>query len=276
MPRYPLWTRIVYPRTWACIPPAASAKNLPLWEIGLAGGAASTPAYPGADVHSTRALVLPFVIYRGKVLRADGSSISARLFDSERVELDLGFAASLPARSYDVAAREGMPDLNALLEFGPRLKIQLAKPSPSSQVRLELPLRVPMELSGGLPRHGLVFEPRVVIETGDGTGKWQASASVGVMAGNSKLNAYFYEVAPQYATATRPAYHAEGGLMMARLGIGLSRRLSSDWRVFTSVRYDNLAHAANRDSPLFLRSSGVSVGTGFIWIARRSVALARE
>jgi outer membrane scaffolding protein for murein synthesis (MipA/OmpV family) len=287
--RHSLRTKVAARATWACIAslalltpacaqelPAAPAKDLPLWEIGLAGGAASTPAYPGADDRSTRALVLPFVIYRGKVLRADGASVSARLFDSDRVELDIGFAASLPARSDDVAARKGMPDLNPLLEFGPRLKVHLAEPSPVTRVRLELPLRVPVALSSGLPRHGLVFEPRVVIETGDSTGKWRANASLGVMAGNARLNAYFYEVGPQYATAARPAYQAHGGPMMARLGLGLSRRLSADWRVFTSVRYDSLAHAANRDSPLFLRKSGVSAGAAFMWTARRSQARAWE
>lgn len=287
MPRYPNGSMRALARAWAGIVPLAicsqanaqqptdiPVKNQPLWEIGLAGGAASTPAYPGADDRSNRALVLPFVIYRGKVLRADGSSISARLFDSERVELDLGFAASLPARSGDVKAREGMPDLKSLLEFGPRLKVHLANPSPTSRVRLELPLRVPVELAGGLPRHGLVFEPRIVFETADAGGQWQAGASLGLVAGNSRLNAYFYEVAPRYATATRPAYQARGGMMMTRLGVGVSRRISADWRVFTSVRYDNLTHAANRDSPLFRKTSGVSAGAGFMWTARRSVARA--
>ena len=34
------------------------AADLPLWEVGLFGGAAATPAYPGAEDRSTRALVL--------------------------------------------------------------------------------------------------------------------------------------------------------------------------------------------------------------------------
>lgn len=252
----------------------APAPDLPLWEVGLFGGAASTPAYPGADDRSTRALALPFVIYRGKVLRADRSGVSARLINSERVEFDLGFALSLPARSDDVAAREGMPNLHSLLEFGPRLKVLLAESGPNSRVRLELPLRLPLELGNGFRRQGVVFEPRLVFETGTGT--WQADASVGAVFGNARLNAYFYEVAPQYATAARPAYRADGGLMMTRLGLALSRRLSPDWRVFGFTRYDHHAHAANRDSPLFRQRSGVSVGAGFTWTGYRSLARAWE
>lgn len=262
----------------ACAQSQASvpAPGLPLWELGLFGGAASTPAYPGADDRSTRALVLPLVIYRGKILRADRSGVSARLFDGKRVELDLGFAVSLPARSSDVTAREGMPDLHSLLEFGPRLKVLLAEPSASSRIRLEVPLRLPLELGNGFRRQGLVFEPRVVFETGDGTGKWQADASVGAVVGNARLNGYFYDVAPHYETASRPAYRASGGLMMTRLGLGLSRRLSPDWRVFGFARYDNLAHAANRDSPLLRKTGGVSLGAGFAWTGYRSAARAWE
>jgi outer membrane scaffolding protein for murein synthesis (MipA/OmpV family) len=245
-----------------------------LWELGLFGGAASTPAYPGADDRSTRGLVLPLVVYRGKVLRADRSGIGARLINTEGVELGLGFALSLPARSDDVAARAGMPDLNSLLEFGPRLKVLLAEPSATSRVRLELPLRAPLELRNGFKRQGLVFEPRLVFETADQGGKWQADANLGAVFGNARLNSYFYEVAPQYATAARPAYQAGGGLMMTRLGASLSRRVSPDWRVFGFARYDNYSHAANSDSPLMRRNSGLSVGAGFTWTAYRSAARA--
>jgi outer membrane scaffolding protein for murein synthesis (MipA/OmpV family) len=247
----------------------ASAPDLPLWEAGVFGGAATTPAYPGAEDRSTRALLLPMLIYRGKILRADRSGIGARLINTERVELDIGFALSLPARSKDTGARASMPDLNSLLEFGPRLKVQLA-----DRTRLELPLRVPVELRNGFERQGLVFEPRLVFETAADDGKWTADANIGTVYGNTKLNQYFYEVTPQYVTATRPQYQASGGLMMTRLGVSLSRRVSPDWRIFGFARYDNLSHAANRESPLFRKNSGLSAGIGFTWTAHRSTARA--
>lgn len=109
--------------------------NLPLWEVGLIGAIASTPAYPASDQRSQRSLVLPYVIYRGEILRADQSGVGARLFYNDAVELDVGFALSLPARSDDVPARSGMPDLGALIEFGPRLKFNLSNPSANSSMR---------------------------------------------------------------------------------------------------------------------------------------------
>jgi outer membrane scaffolding protein for murein synthesis (MipA/OmpV family) len=252
----------------------APVPGLPLWEIGLFGGAASTPAYPGSADRSTRGLVLPMLIYRGKVLRADRSGVSARLFNTERVDLDVGFALSLPARADVVEARAGMPDLNSLLEFGPRLKVLLSEPSASGQLRLDLPLRMPLEVGNGFRRQGMVFEPRLVYETSSGDRRWKSDVNIGAVFGNARLNQYFYEVAPQYANATRPSYRAEGGLMMMRLGLSLSHELTPDWRLFGFVRYDNYSRAANRDSPLFRKNSGTSLGVGFTWTAYRSRARA--
>lgn len=270
------WTLLALALPASAASTPAPAPDLPLWEAGVFGGVASTPAYPGSADRETRGLALPMLIYRGKVLRADRSGVTARLFDTERIDLDLGFALSLPARSDDVPARAGMPNLHSLLEFGPRLKVMLTEPSAPSRVRLELPLRTPLELGNGFRRQGLVFEPRLVFETSGSNQQWQADANIGMVFGNARLNQYFYGVAPQYANADRPAYRAEGGLMMTRLGVSLSHRVTQDWRVFGFTRYDNYTHAANRDSPLFRKNSGLSIGIGFTWTAFRSQARAWE
>ena len=254
----------------------APAPALPLWEAGLVGGAVSGPAYPGADQRSSRALAAPFLIYRGKVLRSDASGIGARLLRSERYELDIGFAASLPARSNAGAARAGMPDLGFLGEFGPRVKVLLANPTPTSRLRLDLPLRAVMEFRGGVRRQGTTFEPRLTYATRDIGSDWSIDASVGLVVGDGGINRYFYEVAPQYATAARPAYRARSGLMLARAGLSASYRLNEDVRLFGYVRGESYAGAANRDSPLMRRNSGTSIGGGFSWTLGRSSVLAAD
>lgn len=255
--------------------PVCAEPTLPLWEAGVFGGTAATPAYPGASEHSTRTLALPFVIYRGEVLRADRSGVGARLFDTEQMELDAGFALSLPARSSDVPARRGMPDLGTLLEFGPRLKIKLAQPSPNSRVRLELPLRAVIEARGGLHRQGATFEPRLAYTLAGPQGRWHLDTALSAVLGNRGINDYFYGVGPQFATPERPAYAAKSGLMLTRLSLGGSWLLERDWRAFAFVRHDNYAGAANRDSPLLRQSSGTSAGIGLAWTWQRSSQPAR-
>ncbi len=254
----------------------AESAPLPLWEVGVLGGAASTPAYPGSSDRSRRGLLLPFLIYRGKVFRADQSGIGARLFNSERFELDVGLAASLPARSDDVAARVGMPNLGTLLEVGPRLKVHLAQLGPRSRVRLDIPLRAVVEAKGGLHGQGYTFEPKVVYESRSPDGRWTFDANLGMVVGDSRINRYFYEVQPQYATLARPAYQAESGLILVRTGASASRMIGKDVRVFGFVRYESYGNAANKDSPLMKRDTGTSAGVGFAWTLHRSVRRAGD
>jgi outer membrane scaffolding protein for murein synthesis (MipA/OmpV family) len=247
-----------------------------LWELGLAGGVVSTPSYPGAADRQTRGLGLPLVIYRGKVFRSDQSGIGARLFKSDAAELDVGLAASLPARSNDVAARAGMPDLGALAEFGPRLKLRLARFDAHSGLRAELPLRAVMEVRGGVRQQGYTFEPRLVYARRSADGKWLFDTHLAAVVGDGKINRYFYEVRPEYATATRPAYRADAGLILVRAGVFAARVVNRDLRVYGFLRAEDYGSGANRDSPLHLRDNGLSAGFGLSWTLRRSAALASD
>jgi outer membrane scaffolding protein for murein synthesis (MipA/OmpV family) len=252
------------------------APNLPLWEAGVGAAMFNTPAYPGASDRSNRGLVLPFLLYRGKVLRADQEGVGARLLDTDRVEFDVGFAGALPAHSNDVAARQGMPDLGTLVEFGPRIKYKFADLGGAGRLRFDLPLRAVIEARGGLRRQGWTTEPRFVWEQRGDAGRWTMEAQLGAVFGDRRIHRYFYEVEPQYATADRPAYRAESGLMLVRTGFGGTYRINPDVRVFAFARLDSYAGNANRDSPLFRKDTGASVGVGLAWTLARSTRRAND
>lgn len=263
----------------ACLAAPACAQDAarqPLWEAGIGAGWVDTPAYPGANTQSRRGLVLPFLIYRGEVLRSDQQGIGARLLHSDSAEFDIGFAASLPAHSNDVRTRAGMPDLGTLIEFGPRVKLRLADIGPRSRLRFELPLRAVMELKSGVRRQGWTLEPRLVYATRDDGGKWTWEGQLGAVFGDERINRYFYAVPPQFATASRPAYDAKGGLMLVRTGLFGYYRIDRDLRAFGFTRYETYAGAANRDSPLMKQATGFSLGFGLAYTLGRSAAPAHE
>jgi outer membrane scaffolding protein for murein synthesis (MipA/OmpV family) len=245
-------------------------RNLPLWEIGLGAAALSTPSYPGSDERESRVLVFPNIVYRGEILRADRSGVNARLFRSERAELDVGFAGALPSDSDDVDERAGMPDLGPLLEFGPRLKLRLADLGNNRRLRAEFPLRAVIEARGGLHGRGYTFEPRLAYEMAGEGGVWTLETNLSAVIGDRRINRLFNEVAPHYASATRPAYAADAGLLMTRLGLFGSRRLNQDLRLFGYLRFESYKGAANRDSPLHVKDGGVSGGVGVMWTFKRS------
>jgi outer membrane scaffolding protein for murein synthesis (MipA/OmpV family) len=222
----------------ACAQAQPTERNLPLWEAGLGAATFSTPAYPGADDRNNRFLALPYLIYRGKIFRADQNGIGARLVNDERFEFDIGFAGSLPAHSDDVDARRGMPDLGTLVEFGPRVKYKFADLGEQGRLRFELPLRAVIEAHSGLRRQGWTMEPRLVWEKRGEAARWTMEAQLGAVFGDERINRYFYEVGPQYATADRPAYKADSGLMLVRTGLFGTVKLNPDLRLFGFVRYE--------------------------------------
>jgi outer membrane scaffolding protein for murein synthesis (MipA/OmpV family) len=156
-----------------------------------------------------------------------------------------------------------MPDLGTLLEFGPVLKLTLARPQPGSRLGLELPVRGVFEINGGLRSQGFAFQPSLVWET-------SLSASGGLVWGDAQLNQYFYGVSNTYATAQRPAFEAQAGLIGMRASLSSSKSLTPDLRLFAYARQDQYSLGANLSSPLALQSTGQSVGLGLSWVFGRS------
>ena len=249
----------------------AAAPGMPLWEIGALGVAVSQQAYPGANQQKNGVGVLPYFVYRGKWLRADRDTLGLRAIDTPRIKLDVGFSGALGSNSSDIAVRQGMPDLGTLVEFGPRLRIELSDPAQRSngRWRLDLPVRGVFDLSDGFKQRGVSFEPRLVFDRRSNYGL-SYSASVSAVVGNQRLNDTFYGVAPAYMNATRPAYQAQSGLVAVRAGVSASYRFNPDWQLFTYARIDSVAGAANRNSPLVQRNTGATVGIGLSYTLARS------
>jgi outer membrane scaffolding protein for murein synthesis (MipA/OmpV family) len=248
----------------------AQSSRLPLWELGVFAGTATTPAYPGSSDRASRSLALPIFVYRGEVLRVERGDVGARLFSSDDIELDLGFSASLPASSDDLTVRKGMSDLGTLVEFGPRVKFTLARPAPGTRVRLELPMRAVLEFNNGVRQQGYAFEPELGLEVRDVGNGWSLSATASLFFGDKDLNNYFYGVSAPYATAVRQTFDAQAGLITTRLGLSTAKSLTHDVRVFGFARYEVMEGAANKASPLFQQAAGTSVGFGLVWTLGRS------
>ncbi len=245
-------------------------NSRPLWEIGVGGLAASQPAYPGSSVTTSRAIVLPFVIYRGDVLRAEQSTVGLRAFKTPRFELDVGFAAALGSSANDVPARIGMSDIGTLVEFGPRLKINLGDVSKGrGDFTLELPVRGVFDLSRSLANRGASFEPQLSFAV-PLPGGWRGGGSVSAIFGSQRLNETFYTVTSAEATNTRPAYNAQGGLLATRATLAASKRLTPDLQALGFVRLDSVSGGANSGSSLIEKNLGASLGVGLAYTIGRS------
>ena len=254
------------------VPPATDAVDTsgpgskPLWEAGIGGFAGAVADYPGSNQYRVRGLPLPFFIYRGDFLKSDANG--PRLQKSSGiVEWELSGGGSLASNSKG-GARAGMPNLDYLLEVGPKAKITVAKPTDSSRLSVDVALReaISTNFSSRLRSQGALFAPDLAYEEEAIFGShWSGRASIGAQFATAALQRYYYEVEPQYARADRPAYDARAGYLGATLALTAIRQVTRSFTVFVGLDVDNYDGAANVDSPLLRTRNDLGVALGFAW-----------
>ena len=236
--------------------------DAPLWELGLGLGGLSLPHYRGSDQTHHVVLPVPYAVYRGQIFRATREGARAVLLDSQRVDVDLGVAASAPTRSRDNTARSGMPDLAPTFEIGPTVNVSLGRGA-GWKLDLRLPVHAVVTLESRPQSLGWAASPVLNLDL-DVAG-WNLGLQAGPMWASRRVNAYVYDVAPAYATATRPAYAAEGGYAGWRWTTAASRRLGKAW-VGAYLRGDSVGGARFEASPLVRQRQTLSAGLAVSWV----------
>ncbi|PKO37924.1 MAG: MipA/OmpV family protein [Betaproteobacteria bacterium HGW-Betaproteobacteria-6] len=245
-----------------------AAGDQPLWEIGAGAAAFSFPSYRGSDQTHNFLMPVPHFTYHGDFLKADRQGIRGSFFDSDRVDLTVSLALSPPVSSDDITARAGMPDLEGTFEIGPQMDITFWRSENRARfVKLLLPLRTAITVEGSPKSIGWVFHPKLNMDITDipGMGGWNLGMLAGPLFGDKRQHDYYYTVAPQYATAARPAYEASAGYAGMQYLVALSKRFPKYW-VGGFVRYDNLSGATFEDSPLVRQKDYFAAGVAFTWV----------
>ena len=249
----------------------------PLWEIGAGIGTLAFPPWPGSRQHDLFVTPMPYVVYRGERIQADRGGIRGLLFGTDTIDLRLSLAASPPPRDDD-ASRDGMPGLDPVLEFGPEIRW---KAWSSADQHLAFYLRLPLRKatavsSSGLEGAGWFASPALNLEIRDWPGAgWKIGLNTGPVFGDADYHAYYYDVAPRYATPERPAWKADAGYGGMQFTGSVSRRRGKLWfGAFLRAQY--LGGADFEDSPLVGTDSSISGGVAFAWIFAQSKTMVRR
>ena len=253
---------------------APSSKQGPaLWEAGLFGVTSYAGAYPGSDQTIPTFLALPYALYRGPVFRIADGGVGVRAYKTPRVEWVVSATGAFGGGANQVHARDGMPSIGFLVEFGPALKINLGDivdpERDPRKTRLDLPIRGVFDVSHDFSHEGWSFEPRLshAVWSNDTLG---LSVTGSLLIGDRALNHLFYGVDPAYATPDRPAYVAKAGLIATRFGINLNQRISDSLRLHWFAQIESVRGAANGASPLVRAHEDGGVGVSLTWCLWRS------
>ena len=245
------------------------SSQLPLWEVGGLNINVNQQAYPGSDQQISRNLIFPYFIYRGEYLRADRDAAGLRAIKTPQYEVDVSVSGAFGPGDEVINARVGMPKLGTLLEFGPRLRLNLSDSSRDTKWGLDLPVRGVFDLRDSLNNRGIKFEHTLTVR-GSLPADWRYNAGVGLVFADKKLAHTLYGVDQSYVTAMRPAFEAQSGFVSTKLSFTVNKRLSPDWRFFAFTRLESVAGAANEASPLVKQKVGSSVGFGIAYTWQRS------
>jgi outer membrane scaffolding protein for murein synthesis (MipA/OmpV family) len=241
----------------------AARATEPLWELGAGATVLRLPHYRGSDQSHTWVLPLPYVVYRGPILRADREGARAVLLRSDRFDLDLSLAGTPPTRSSDNVARRGMADLPTIVELGPNAN-WTAVQGDDWRLDLRLPVRAALGLGSEGGFKGWVATPQLRLTLPEAYG-WRLGVSAAAVAQDRRYNEVFYKVAASEATPERPAYQPGGGRAGGYLQ-GVATRRFGPWWVGGFVRWDTLRGATFIDSPLVRQRENWSAGIALAYV----------
>jgi len=252
---------------------SAAADQLPLTEFGIGPGTLYQNYYPGTN--DTRSFVFPaFVpILRGDTLKSDEEGARAQLFEDSRFKLDLSLDFNLAFDSEDVKLRQGMPDVDHLLQGGPELQITLDQ-SDSHEWMIRLPLRAAITLGDNFGGAGFTFLPDVTYlkDYSIASSNWRLGLSLGPQFSSSDYNEIYYGVDRAFETDRRAAFDPDAGYAGYRFLVtftSINRRRFTSW----FFRAESLSGSELENSSLVETDTGYTVGFIYSWLLFKSKRL---
>ncbi len=259
--------------------PTVSQSEGALYEIGVFGGGAYLPDYPAANQSHLKGLMMPYIIYRGSILRADREGARARLARTRLFDVEISFSGAFRTNSANNEARRGMPDLDYMGEIGPRLSFRLSNLGGYGRLNLFVPARIVVSTNFENIRHrGYTLAPALYARLWDFLRPgWFGIAQITATFTDRQNAAYFYDVAPEFALPDRPYYVARAGYMGSDFLAGLLIPIGSRWRLFVGGQFLDHDGSANSASPLFKqRINGAAIlGLSYMFIQSKQSALER-
>ncbi|BHH86329.1 MipA/OmpV family protein [Desulforhopalus sp. 52FAK] len=245
-------------------------EKLPLYEYGVVGLAAQLPHYRGSDEYSSYAFPLPYFIYRGEKIKANRDGLRGIFWRNAHFQTDISISGNPPVTD-DNDAREGMGELDGLVEIGPALRFYFYDYGERESFFLQWNIRAGFSFGfdGGLDvsYQGLISDFSLVYRNASlfRDQNVRIHMKTGPQFSDSELHSYFYEVSEQYVTDRREQYTAEAGYGGWQVSGGIVKELTPKFWLSFYGRYINSSGAAFEDSPLVETTDNYVVGTMLLW-----------
>jgi outer membrane protein len=264
------WTLIVTTLLSAATATNAQDDGDKKWELGLGVGAVAGPDYRGSDEYRSFVSPIPYIVYRGKVIRSDREGIRGNFLRTDKYEFTLSASAAITPDADQSELRAGMPELGSTIEFGPSFNINLTGEDFSRGWQLHIPWRAVFAVGADESGYiGSIFQPQLVYRTRlDG---WAFSYRAGISYASDDYHDYYYSVDEQYVTESRRYFDASSGYSGWNNLAALSRSFDYNGiktRLAFFIRYDNISGTDFNKSSLVKTNDVYRGGVAFIWVIK--------
>lgn len=243
---------------------------LPRYEYGVIGIASTLPHYRGSDESTNYYFPVPYFIYRGEWFKANREGLRGIFWRSKRFTTEISLSGNPPV-SDDNEAREGMDELDAIIEIGPALRFYFRDDGEWNSFYMQANVRATTSIGfdDGVDTAYQGFTSGLTITYLNSTllkeQKIRFHVNGGLKFSSSEFNKYFYEVAPEFATDQRTSYEAEGGYGGLHLSGSIVKEFGSKFRVGVYGRWLNNSGTVYEDSPLMREDNNYVLGAMLIW-----------
>jgi outer membrane protein len=242
---------------------ADEAYKYGLGLIGIGGN-----QYRGSDQTKAWIFPLPYISYKTENIEIESTFFKGTLYKHGRFAFNVSVMAGLNVDSQSNNARRGMPTLDYTGEAGFEARYTLWKSDDESMtLNFECPIRevfstnlknlVPIDYFT-TPYLNFIFI------TKKSNFRYKTEISMGPMYAGKKVHAYYYDVAPNFALADRPAYSSKGGYS----GFQNAWVNNIDFEhigIINFFRWDLLNGAVFQSSPLVKEKHYLIGGLGVYW-----------
>lgn len=146
--------------------PAVFAVNVETeWDLGADATAIHLPVYPGSSENASYLIPFAYVYIKTRYIEVD-EGVRGFIYQSPWLRLNVSADFGVPVDNDEASLRDGMPDLNTVLQLGPMLEIVLdgGRDQPFES-RIELPARIAAATDiDNTENLGWVFELRYSFE----------------------------------------------------------------------------------------------------------------
>lgn len=245
-------------------------EKLPLWEFGVVGIGAYLPHYRGSDEYQAYAFPLPYFLYRGKYVKANRDGVRGIFWRNKRFETDISLSGNPPV-SDDNEAREGMPELDGLVEIGPALRYYFHEYGERDSFFVEATVRaafsfdfgggVEVEDEGYNSDFSLVYRNSKLLKRYE----TRFHFNTGIQFADEIFNSFFYNIDPEYVTASRGYYVSKAGYGGFHLSGSVVKELSPKFSVTLYGKWMNINGSVFEDSPLVRSDNNFVLSAMLVW-----------